>query len=317
MTSERIADVLRRFEEDHLSFPPFGVAVRAVECQLQLYRDSGIAQNLLILGESGTGKSTLCRLIKQKFPRFETADRDIVPALVVSIPPIATIPSVAEAMLQELGDPLGYSGSTTAKTARVVTLCKACGVELVLFDEAQHIQDRGQTYTHYLVGDWLKSLIDGLAVPTAFLALPRFEEILKVNEQLRRRFSRRLRLELGQTDGQTIQDECFDLFHGLASCLPIPLTYGSYGREEMGLRLYYATDGRVAYLKKLLSAALVHAHNLGQSRIDPGLLEASFTSDLWWEGVRELNPFHSSFAFRKLDRGGEPFERGRVGAPKR
>jgi DNA transposition AAA+ family ATPase len=59
-----------------------------------------------------------------------------------------------------------------------------------------------------MVGDWIKSLIDQTGVPTVFLGLPRLEQILQVNEQLRRRFSRRIRLALGQSDKSSIHAEC-------------------------------------------------------------------------------------------------------------
>ena len=39
--------------------------------------------------------------------------------------------------------------------------------------------------------DWLKHLIDEVGVPTVLLGLPRLESLLQINEQLRRRFSRR------------------------------------------------------------------------------------------------------------------------------
>jgi hypothetical protein len=251
MDNIEIYAALQRFDEDYIPFPPFVTASDAIIATLKLHRETGLAEHLLILGESGTGKSSLCRWISHQYPRFETPDRDVIPSLVVAIPPAATIASVAEAMLAKLGDPSPAMGSVSAKSARVVILCRACRVELVLFDEAQHIHDRGQVATHYMVGDWLKSLIDEMGVPTAFLGLPRLEQLLQVNEQLRRRFSRRLRLELGQSD-QSVHSECLQLFNSLGSCIPIPLSSGSFGWEEMGMRLYYASDGRVAYIKKFL-----------------------------------------------------------------
>src|SRR5690606_28838064 len=123
------------------------------------YRQTGLAQHLLVLGESGTGKSTLCRLLVERYPRQVLAERDVVPVLSVSVPAGATITNVASEILAALGDPHPSAGTVAVKTRRVLVLCRSCGVELVLFDEAQHLHDRGQIATHYLVGDWIKRLI--------------------------------------------------------------------------------------------------------------------------------------------------------------
>jgi hypothetical protein len=310
MNVNDIYRALQRFDEEYLPFPPFIAAANLIEANIALYRETGLAHHLLVLGESGTGKSSLCRWVGRKYPRFALPERDVLPVLIVPVPPAATIASMVEVMLSGLGDPSPATGTASAKTVRVITLCRACRIEMILFDEAQHIHDRGQATTHYMVGDWLKSLIDQVGVPTVFLGLPRLELLLQVNEQLRRRFSRRVRLALGQSETETIHGECLQLFMSLGACLPVPLSCGALSWEELGMRLYYASDGRVAYIKKLLASALRHALETNASCIGPEVLEHAFTDELWWEGVGKLNPFHSAFEFRRLDRVNEPFERG-------
>jgi hypothetical protein len=310
MADETVFNVLQRFDEEYIPFPIFAAAVDAIKANLTLFRETSIAQHLLVLGESGTGKSSLCDWVGLQYPRSILPDRDVLPVLTVSVPSGATISSMASALLEKLGDPAAATGTISAKTSRVVTLCRACRVEMILFDEAQHIHDRGQAATHYKVGDWLKSLIDQTGVPTVFLGLPRLEQLLQVNEQLRRRFSRRIRLALGQSDKIPIHSECLQLFRSLGACLPIPLACDQYGWDELGMRLYYASDGRIAYIKKLLASALRFALETNTGEIGPQLLEQAFTEELWWEGVGKLNPFNSAFEFRRLDRGNEPFECG-------
>lgn len=317
MKSNEAYNALKHFDEEYIPFPPFIAAANFIEKNIALFRQTGLAQHLLVLGESGTGKSSLCRWIGEKYPRSVLRDRDLVPSLIVCVPPSATIASVAEAMLTRLGDPSPMTGNISAKTARVITLCRACRIEVVLFDEAQHIHDRGRVATHYMVGDWLKNLIDEMGVPTVFLGLPRLENLLQVNEQLRRRFSQHLRLALGQSDTDTVEAECLQLFVSLGVCLPLPLSEGYYTWPELGSRLYYASDGRVAYIKRLLAGALARAMESGATEIGPKQLERVFTEEVWWEGVGALNPFHPAFEFRRLDRGNEPFERGSYRVAKR
>lgn len=301
---------LLRFEEENIPFPPFVEALNVIEEQLALFRNTGIAQHLIVLGESGTGKSTLCKYLVAKYPRAVLPERDVLPVLHIPVPASATIAGVASEILKKLGDPAPTAGTIPAKTQRIIALCKGCKVELLLVDEAQHMQDRGRQSTQYHVADWIKRLIDDLEIPTVFLGLPRFEQILQVNEQLRRRFSRRLYLALGQTEGISVETECLQLFESLGSCLPIPLCYGAFETSEFSRRLHFASDGRVAYIKKLLNSALKRALLQGFDEITPAELETAFAQDIWWEGVGKLNPFNDAFKFRRLDRAGEPFERG-------
>jgi hypothetical protein len=80
------------------------------------------------------------------------------------------------------------------------------------------------------------------------------------------------------------------------------------------MRLYYACDGRVGYVKKLLAAALRTCLEQSDDRIGVATLERSFSDEIWWEGIGALNPFHAQFAFRRLDRGGEPFQKAHAGS---
>jgi len=310
MFNNSIYDALLRFEEENIPFPPFASALEIIEAQLSQFRKIGVPQNLLVLGESGTGKSTLCRYLTHKYKRIVLPERDVVPVIYVAVPAGATISSVASEILLALGDPAPDRGTVPAKTHRVITLCRACGVELLLVDEAQHMHDRGQVATHYMVGDWLKQLIDQLQIPTVFLGLPNLEQLLQVNEQLRRRFSRRLYLALGRSDTTSIETECLQLFISLAACLPVPLAYGDLKPEDLGARLSFASDGRVAYIKKILQSALIQVLHDGDTAISPYDLEQAFSRDVWSEGIGSLNPFNAAFVFRKLDRKGEPFEKG-------
>ncbi|MES2407957.1 MAG: TniB family NTP-binding protein [Pseudomonadota bacterium] len=312
MSSQELYAALRRFDEEYIPFPPFIAAVHLIEAHLKLFRETGIAQNLLVLGESGAGKSSLCKWLAQKYPRRVLPDRDVLPVLVVPIPPAATIASMVEVMLTALGDQASSAGTASSKTMRAATLCRACRVEIILFDEAQHLYDRGLATTHYMVADWIKSFIDQTGTPTVFLGLPRLEQLLQVNEQLRRRFSRRIRLALGQSESSTIHNECLQLFISLGACLPVPLSCGDFSWEELGMRIYYASDGRVAYIKKILTRALARAIETESNTIGPEQLEKAFTEEIWWEGVVHHNPFNPLFEFRRLDRGNEPFELGAI-----
>lgn len=305
-------DAVKQLQGAYLMFPAFRTAFEQIEANLKLYRATGVAQNLLILGESGTGKTSLARLFTEQYPKQVLLERDVIPVLHVTVPPAATIAGTVEAVLAKLGDPEPERGTVSVKTARAVKIARGCGVEMMLFDEAQHIQDRGRTHSQYFVGDWLKSFMDALGLPVTLLGLPRTQGLLQVNEQLRRRFTHRLSLSVQQAGTEASDDNSLELFTSLADALPLPLDPRPYGWQELGMRLYFATDGRIAYVKQLLVSAYNHAANQESARVSIQEMEQAFTSSIWPAGVGALNPFHREFSFRVLDRAGEPFQTGEM-----
>lgn len=306
-------DAIKQLQDAYLMFLAFQTADDQIEENLKLYRATGVAQNLLILGESGTGKTSLARSFTQSYPKQVLPERDLLPVLHVSVPAAATIAGTVEAVLRQLGDPEPERGTVSAKTARAVRIARGCGVEMLLFDEAQHIQDRGRHYTQYLVGDWLKSLMDALGLPVTLLRLPRTQALLQANEQLRRRFTHRLSLSVHGGVQETNDESSLKLFRALSEALPLPLDARPFGWKELGLRLHYATDGRIAYVKQLLVNAYSHAVSQSGANISVSELSHAFTATIWPLGIGALNPFHQDFAFRSLDRLGEPFQLGDVG----
>jgi hypothetical protein len=89
---------------------------------------------LLITGQTGAGKTTLCEVYGQQFSRRPTQEGIAVPVLSASIPVPATAKSLATRLLVALGDPMAGRGTTVNQTLRLVRLIRECGVELVILD---------------------------------------------------------------------------------------------------------------------------------------------------------------------------------------
>lgn len=307
-------EALQQLQQTCLMFPTFEAAHQRMEANLLLYRRTGVAQNLLVLGESGTGKTTLARWFARRYPKQQLLERDVLPVLYVSVPAAATIAGTVEAILLQLGDLEPDRGTISSKTARAVRLAKACAVEMLVFDEAQHIHDRGRTHSQYFVGDWLKSFIDALALPVVLLGLPRTQVLLQVNEQLRRRFAHQVSLSVTSSSPEARCADSQALFVSLAGALPLPLDPRPYSWVELGERLHSATQGRVSYVKQLLVHAYSSTVERGGDCLCVDDLARGFTESIWQTGVGALNPFDTRFEWRPLDRAGEPFQMGNPGA---
>jgi Bacterial TniB protein len=306
MNAKEIYDALKKFDAEYIQFEVFQKAFAAIVNSLSLYRETGIAENIMIFGESGCGKTSLCHLIQKLYPRHILLERDVIPVLIVSLPTVVSKASLAERMLIVLGHPTPYQGSANRKMETFVALAKACGIEMILFDEASHLCDQGQAKTHYLVSDCIKDLSIALNIPLVLLGLPRAEKLLIVNEQLRRRFSKKIFLSLERHYTDDLSKQCLQMLLSLGQAFPVRIVAGEYGWDEFSRRLYYATDARVAYIKKLMANTLKFALELSITEVGPADFEVVYKQEEWW-AESELNPFHPKFAFRRLDRAGEPF----------
>jgi hypothetical protein len=227
------------------------------------------------------------------------------------VPSIGTVGALARQILAGLGDPFPDKGRVIDQTARIEVLVQNSKTEMLILDEAQHVYDRGQNKTQYATADWLKSLLNSIKIPVVLLGIPRLENLLQVNVQLRRRFSAPMVLSLGDPDDSEFFNTNYDVINALVPVLPLPLSRHGMTAAELTKRIYYATDGRVGYLKELLAQALERAWEVGGTEITRTDLAAAFTN-IWSGSVGRLNPFNEDFVFRRLDRAGEPFAVDRV-----
>lgn len=306
MDREQFYRALVTFDGEYVSFDTFSEILQQMEQAMQLYRQTGIVRNLVVIGESGCGKTSLARSFCARYPRQHLFERTVTPVVLIEVPSVGTVGSLARQILEALGDPFPEKGRVIDQTARIRLLVKNSKTEMLVLDEAQHVYDRGQSKSQYATADWLKNLLNSIEIPVVLLGIPRLENLLRVNVQLRRRFSAPLILSLGNPDEPQFLEASFDVLNALLPVLPLPLSRGDMSVQELTRRIYYATDGRVGYLKKLLAAALEKTWEIGGEEITQSDLESGFTT-IWRGAIGQLNPFNPRFVFRRLDRSGEPF----------
>ena len=179
---------------------------------------------------------------------------------------------------------------------------------MIIVDELQHFVEHGIGNALREVSDWLKSVSDQSGVSTILIGLEKCEEVFYSNEQIRRRFSQTIELKpfsIEDTEDITIFSSVIrELDNQIGLKNKIDLS------EENIERLYYATNGLIDYLIKLLLGALEIAYKEKKKGIDIRLLETAFRSKIWRVCTNESNPFNKAFIPQKLDKPKMPFHVG-------
>jgi hypothetical protein len=304
--SDLIITATARIRSMVIRHPQFDFAYNTIVVAYEMNCRAGVAEGIWLVGESGTGKSTVKREIEEEFPPRIEGNKKIVPVLVVDTPSLPTVKNLAEAILFKLGDPLFAKGSAIEKTARILCYFLALQTKLLIIDELQHFIDQGNRRIPMEVSNWLKSLIESANISAVLMGLDRSEFVLQINEQLRRRFSRRLELTPFGLEDISEQGIFIGVLKTLEEALVLPVKM-NFQKEELIRSFHYATNGIIDYMVKLLLGAHEVAVNSNCRSIEIDSLECAFRERIWINGVGNLNPFNAKFIFQRLDKKGMPF----------
>lgn len=304
--NEQFLKAYRSLKQSVIRYPQFNMAYRQIVSILELKKATGIAQHLLCIGAAGTGKSTLKSEIKKSYPEIRDTAILTIPVLTVDTPAIPTVKNVAESILLTLGDPLANKGTIANKTVRILSYLDACGVQLIIFDELQHFIDQGKKNTPYQVSDWLKNLVDNANIPTVLMGLERSEQILRVNEQLRRRFNQRICLKAFNLKDKLEYQTFSGIVVKLRDLHGYPMDFNIKSSEALE-RLHYATNGIIDYIVKIMLGAFEVAFREGQTTITQESFYKAFLQVIWHDAPDELNPFHQKFTWQSLTKLHMPF----------
>ena len=285
----RVEEVMRRVEE-----------LFAYQC------DAEEPEHLVLIGESGVGKSTLLRRYVETHVRIVHEEFTEIPVLYVPVPAACSIKKLAGEALFAMGSPFWNRGGEPERTHQLLTLLRACKVRLVIFDEVNHLVERGSSKTHYAVGDWIKQLSEQSKVSCVLAGTPMTEQLLVTNAQLRGRFGEVTHLaplSLGSEEDAKVFCGVLRTFQKLFSDIDsVDLTSPSICKA-----MAYATGGRLRSLRMLLVRAVEIGAPLDEPRIDLSVLAEAFESVIYNEASRGRNPFKADFDAQPLTKPGEPY----------
>ena len=289
-----MTDSMERSERILVKYPLFKTAVARVQACFDSHESTAEPDCCPIVGESGSGKTTIISYFAGLHPRVDHKWGLEVPVLVAKVPARPTVKSFAETLLYQLGDPLWSRGNTVAKSIRLRELLKRCRVRLLALDEFQHFVDVRQANIPNDVADWLKEQVEEARLSIVVLGLQRCLEVLRQNEQLRRRFGATLRVGSFRWDTKDDRITYRAFLRAVQEQLP-EYSMPCLSDVDMAFRMHYASYGLIGYTMKIIRGAARIARCHPRRQITLRTLWQSFSEHVWSERLDDPNPFTENF----------------------
>jgi hypothetical protein len=304
--SMSVEDRIELVEKLFIMHPSFERCLNKIE---ECRNDSKIAAEpfcMLVTGEPGVGKTTLCKEYEKLHSRIELDEKTLIPVLLARIPIPATPKNLVSNLLTGLGDPIAEKGTTYNQTKRLINFLKQCKVELIILDEFQHFIDQDSDKILYTISDWLKQLINETGIPIILVGLAQSVNVLKANGQLKRRFSMQDGLanfkwlkksdnkkseteNVNGNNNQAPKDNDYRAFLKAVDEM-LPLAEDSHlAGQLIAYRMWKATQGNVARTMKLIRYAARLALKNGEEKGTRALLEEAY--EKLFAGDSDQNPF--------------------------
>lgn len=277
-----------------VKYPLFKIAIARIQACFDSHDATAEPDCCPIVGESGSGKTTIISYFASLHPRVDHKWGVEVPVLVAKVPARPTVKSFAETLLYQLGDPLWSRGNTVSKSIRLRELIKRCRVRLLALDEFQHFVDVRRASIVNDVADWLKEQVEEARLAILVSGLQRCLEVLRQNEQLRRRFGSTLRVSAFRWDLQEDRTTYRAFLRAVQEQLP-EYEMPNLADLEVAFRMHYASYGLIGYTMKIIRGAARLACSHPRRQITLRTLSQAYAEHVWSERLTDPNPFAEKF----------------------
>lgn len=236
----------------------------------------------LITGESRTGKSCVVDdfVWLHRTADVDSDDNSIRSIVYAVAPEKATVKSLVQSLLRGLGDPQWDRGTQSSQTQRLYTLLDGVQCKLIVLDEFQHLCDKGQKHKLAETADWLKVLLESKKYGLIAVGLPESAAVINNHSQLVQRFDCELRMPRFDWHDATLATQFRGILRKFQQELA-PFVFPDLATPEMGLRMFFATTGRVGVLAKLLERAVHDAILKGTTKIRINDLAEAYARAVW------------------------------------
>jgi len=197
--SDLIEEKLKAFASTTILHPAYEKSIKKILHSIYVSNIRGEASSTILLGDPGTGKTTLCEhLVNIIGTPISVSDEHgeylNIPALFCSIPADCASKRLAMEILKGLCSTDGVHRNTVL-VHRILTRLTTCKTKVIILDELQHLLSKGAEKTLENLCNWVKDLINTSHLPIILVGTPNCERIVDAHPQLARRYPFRARLK--------------------------------------------------------------------------------------------------------------------------
>lgn len=293
-----------------VNHPVFARAMDEIRDLIELHPVT-TAPCIHVSGPSGVGKSTLRKRIKAEYPPIKDGAvvmlpggllkvADGYPLVVLKMPEVPTVKSLARSILKAYGDELGGRGDEYTLSDRVDRFVSASETRAILIDEAQRAIERPGTVVSDKLIDWIKSRHEENSVGFVLLGLGRLRHLFEIDRQIERRWDAEIRLEPYRwlaKDGSPDFEGQANFIGLLAKFRDLSIVPFNFDVEddEVAFRFFYLSQGLVGGVKKLLLKAARLMQRRETNTFDFPLLRQAADEGFRLEANGMQNPFIADF----------------------
>lgn len=217
--------------------------------------------NLLIIGDSNNGKTTIIKRFNEKFgdTYVDDNERINVPVRLIQAPPSANEKELYISLIDSLGLPFRSSDSTAILRRQLVHSFLETHVKILIIDEAHSILT-GTARQQRQMMDAIKYLCNALELPIILCGTKDAVRVLHTDSQHSSRFDV-AELPIWRND-----DEFRRLLGSFEKILPLKNPSNLIDIEKTNL-IHSISDGNLGNVKRLLNECAIEAINTGEETI--------------------------------------------------
>lgn len=217
------------------------------------------ARSIMLVGQSGSGKTTAVRHLVHKYRRLMATDpgEEICEYIGLQVPSPATMKFVGAATLRALGYPYAGNKQGPAIWDQVKEQLKLRHTLFLGFDEAQDLARYQTEKERQSVVNTLKSMMENSVWPVSLLlsGMPGLKDIVNQDAQLARRVDP---VEIGRLHSLRDVGPVIKIVQKYADRAQIDVA-ASVKNEAFAMRLIHAADYQFGLLAEIVVLAVSHA----------------------------------------------------------
>lgn len=260
--------------------------VRLNEC-LRLSKLDGGPHNMLLIGDSGSGKTFTLNHFNAL--QFDTQNASAYRRLQMLTPSDAKPKSMNATILEATGDAFAWRGTYHQQWGRLPAALDARGVEIIMFDEFQHVFEGKPQATTKSAMQWLKNVHNKLHRPIVLSGLTNIRGFVQSSAELARRFSVVVRLPRLAISSPEHTREFRRVLAEISAAMPYPPVI-PFAEDVMLLRFYCASGGALGPVTDLAKRASLYTHESGAHKTSLEHLAAAFAAE-FAGATGDVNPF--------------------------